>query len=218
MISSRYALPAAMLLAAVLIPTVIHNYIGAKADDGLMTSVIPGAMVEFTSTAGTRPSSWGQATFDSDDWLEREYRHPDGRAIRLFIARSYDAKKVYHHPELAIVHGVDLESEGSIRLPEHGDIPLHILRGRTGNGLAIYALLYRDTFVENPVLFQLQTSLELLAGARRQMTLFFVYDGKATAATPLERSTAAELLYAAIDAFKSQPSGKKLEPARHSQD
>jgi hypothetical protein len=91
----------------------------------------------------------------------------------LFVSRSYDLKRLYHHPELAVAYGSDLRDAGTLRLT--GDVVAHAFRGKSeqGNGLAVYALLYDGGFVDNPYIFQLRTAAELLFSPRRPMTILF---------------------------------------------
>jgi len=202
--SQRYALPVIILLAVALIPTVIHNYMEAKTKDGLITSAIPATIAGFTSTQTKRLPNWGETTFDSNDWVERQYTDSTGKAVRLFVARSYDPKQLYHHPELAIVYGVDLKDAGKVQVDGARRIPVHLLRGRTSNGLAAYSLLYDGEFVENPITFQIRTSWQAIFRPRKQMTLFFVYDGDAVQGVGFDAQPAAQVLVGAVNGFISQ--------------
>ncbi len=40
MTSSRFGIVVSILLAVALVPTIIHNYIGAKVEDGLLASAV----------------------------------------------------------------------------------------------------------------------------------------------------------------------------------
>jgi hypothetical protein len=142
---------------------------------------------------------------DSEDWIERTYT-AGGQDVRLFVGRSYDAKRLYHHPELALLRGTETEPAGVTRLEGRPELPLHVIKtsheGR--RGVAVYALLYQRRFVENPVLFQLRTSAELLVSGRRPMTLFMASD-LAGKADRLDAAPATRVLLAAVDAFTAQP-------------
>ncbi len=122
----------------------------------------------------------------------------------MFVARSYDLKRLYHHPEIGVLHGVDLDKGGIERLPGMPDVPVYVLKSQTGRGLAAYVLLYDGQFTENPILLQVLTSVELLFSPRKPMTLFLVYDERARQDTSLEQSPAASVLAEAVKSFLSQ--------------
>jgi hypothetical protein len=84
------------------------------------------------------------------------------------------------------------------------NIPVHLLRKRTGPGLAAYVLLYDNQFVTNPFRFQICTALESLLNPKKKMTLFLVYETEALPGSPFESSLAAQILAAAIQSFRSQ--------------
>jgi hypothetical protein len=65
----------------------------------------------------------------------------------------------------------------------------------------LYALLYDDRFVENPIRFQLGQAWELLFSGRRPMTLFFLTDEQVSAGTTLEALPSIGLFFEAIDRF-----------------
>ena len=204
MISTHFSLPVSLLLVLTLVPTIIHTYSGAVFDDGLTTKAIGNSHDAYKSEPTTRNAAWVERTFDTTDWLERIYTGPEGKNILLFAARSYNLKKLYHHPEIGIIHGTDLEKTGITRLGETGDIPVHLFRGRTGGGIAGYALLYDGIFIENPVKLQLQTSFEQLFSLRKNITLFFVYDSRHPRNVQFEPSPSAEILQQAINSFRNQ--------------
>lgn len=205
MISSRFSIPVYILLALALVPTVIHSYIAAVDHDGLDSAEISTHLAGFTSEPTKRPQNWGQSTYDSFDWFERRYQNAAGTQVRLFVARSYDVKKLYHHPELAVLHGVDLVAGKGKPLAIGSDqVPVHVLNGSAGQGVAAYVLLYDDQYVENPVKFQLQTALKLLSSQRKPMTLFFAYDESADPAVSFEDSSVARILTSAITSFRAQ--------------
>ena len=204
MISSRYALPVILLLALALVPTIIHSYIGATVVDGLTTRAIEVQFDRWQSEPTSRKASWVEPTFDTSDWMERRYHGPDGENVLLFVARSYDLKRLYHHPEIGILRGVDLESEGTVQLPPRPDVKVHIFRERVGGGMAGYALMYDGRFVENPVAMQLQSSLEMLFSPRKEMTLFLVYEDDLPRGSDFGESGAAHILMQAIDRFNGQ--------------
>jgi hypothetical protein len=204
MISRRFLVPVCALLALACVPTLIHSYIGATEDDGLRVQAIPATLGGIASTPTRRPSNWAQEIYDSHDWFERNYATATG-PVRLFVARSYDAKKLYHHPELGVIRGVDFVRgrPATIRVG-NASVPASVLDATSGKGVAAYVLVYDDRFVADPVKFQLETSLRLLVSERKAMTLFLAYDADADAAAPLENSAVASILRAAVSSFNAQ--------------
>jgi hypothetical protein len=205
MIATRFAPAVALLLALALVPTIIHSYVGSDVRDGLSTGAISETVGGLSSTPTARKAAWVQRVFDTDDWIERRYVG-DGQDLLLFAARSYDAKTLYHHPELALVRGVDLESQGVVRPPQMPELPVHVLGARSGssNYIAAYALIYEGRFVDDPVRFQIRTAGELLFSGRKPLTLVFVTDTDSPRDVALEKSPATALLVAAVRSFTGQ--------------
>jgi hypothetical protein len=202
-ISTRFAPAVIVLVALALVPTVIHSYVGRLASDDFRTTAIPARLEDEIGTATNRRPQWGMVQFGAVDWIERSYgtRHD----LTLFVGRSFDAKRLYHHPELAVAYGDSYRPATVVRFPARPDVPVHVLRHETDSTRAsMYALLYDGQFVENPIRFQLENSLELLFSSRRPMTLFFVRDMGRGVSNSIERSDAARLLLAAISNFESQ--------------
>ena len=199
------------LLGLAAIPTTVHSYFGrqlSRTTCGWMPSTT--TLLGWPSRPTERRRGWARAVYAATESTERLYRRPGDGEIQLFVARSYDPKKLYHHPELGVAnkgtYTSSLRGDGRTTLDVHGGLPVHVLRGTTdGTGLALYALRYGDRFVENPYLFQLRSSLALLVAPRREMTLFLVHDRFADATSPVESSATASLLVAAIEDFLDQP-------------
>lgn len=204
MISARFGIIVSIMLTVALIPTIMHNYIGVKVEDGLRVSAISVTLAGLSSYPTNRRAAWVKDTFDSHDWIERRYVGTNGEIILLFVARSYDLKRLYHHPEIGILRGVDLKEGWIKRLPGMPEVPVHVLVSRTGKGLAAYVLLYDGRFVEDPIILQILTSLELLFSPKKQMTLFFAYDNGWYHDIPIEQSLALRILEEAVKGFLSQ--------------
>ena len=205
MISSRYALPVSLVLMLALIPTVIHSYLGLKTDDGLSVKKIKPELGNYNSEPTNRQPGWGEETFGSVDWIERAYTDEQGKTLRLFVGRSYDHKRLYHHPELALSYAKDLRSEGRIRLHGQPEIPVNLLRNEMRPNMAAFALLYDGKFIDNPISHQIRDSLKQLISARKPMTLFYIADDNAPKNTAFIQSPAASLLNKAIKDFMAQP-------------
>jgi len=204
MTSARYALPVALVLMLALIPTAIHSYLGLKADDGLSVKNIKSVLDNFNSIPTSRQSGWGKETFGSEDWVERTYIDEQGKSLRLFVGRSYDHKRLYHHPELALSYAKDLRSAGQIRLPGQPEIPVNVLRNETRPNMAAFVLLYDGKFIDNPITHQIGDSLKQLVSARKPMTLFYIVDDNEQKNITFTQSPAASLLNKAIKDFMAQ--------------
>ena len=205
MISSRYAAPVAALLAIARVPTVIDSYRGARIDDGWRAAAIPDTLDGMSSTPTARRATWVDNNFDTADWIERTYK-VGGVETTLFVARSYDPKRLYHHPELALLRGTQTTPAGVVRSAGRADVPIHVIRTERGgrSGVAVYALHYGDGYIDNPVLFQLRTSVELLVSRRLPMTLFMSH-ALSGATGSVDDTPAARLLLSALREFERRP-------------
>lgn len=102
MLSTRFAVPVVALLALAAIPTVIHSYMPSSPSDGRTAAAVPMKLGTDLGVQTKRRANWGEDRFSSTDWIERQYGGPSG--VTLFIGRSMDPKKLYHHPELALAN------------------------------------------------------------------------------------------------------------------
>lgn len=204
LLSTRYALAVCFLLALALVPTVIHSYIDAKVDDGKSVNNIATSLNNYSSAPAKRNASWGLDVFGSADWFERDYQDQQYNKIRLFTARSYDHKRLYHHPELALSYGKDLTKQGIKKLPHDSEILVHLLSNESNTLQAAYVLLYDDQFISDPINHQLGESMRLLVSAGKPMTLFYASQASATGNMPFEQSNIAQLLLLAIQSFQAQ--------------
>ena len=96
----------------------------------------------------------------------------------MFVGRSFDAKRLYHHPELALLRGTATTPAGVARVQAAPNVPLHIVttKRKDRTGVAVYALLAEGAYIENPVRYQLGTSMRWLVSGRRPMTLIMASD------------------------------------------
>jgi hypothetical protein len=201
MLSSRHAPLVLVMLLVALIPTVIHSYLDSSVSDGRLAAAIPARLGGEAGVPTTRRPGWGMDRLAAHDWIERSFG--PAPAVRLFVGRSFDLKKLYHHPELAVDYGPDYGRTTTISLPQRPGLPVHLLVASSGNRdrVSMYALSYDDQFVGDPIAFQLRTSLQLVFSGRRPMTLFFVTQDLAERADPAT-SRAAAILLDAIAAFE----------------
>lgn len=203
--SSRYALYVCILLLFALVPTGIHTYYGARHIDGKSVSLIKIDQGSFASGKDKRGPKWGEIIFASNDWIDRDYTTSSGSKVKLFAARSYDLKKIYHHPELAILYGNNVREAGIVNYKEYPGIPFHVLKEESGRGIGAYVLLYDGEYISNPISFQILTSIKMLFGPRKPMTIILAYEF-GTRQEDIRKTQMANILLNAINGFNTQSS------------
>lgn len=204
MTSTRYAIPVILLLLLAIIPTAIHNYFNLTTTDALSVNKINPMLGEFTSAPSSRLPIWGQETFACTEWFERIYTDGQNKPLLLFVGSSYDHKRLYHHPELALSYAKDLKMTEQISLPGHPDIAVNVLRNDRNPLMAGYVLYYDGKFIDNPIAHQIKDSLKQLVSPRKKMTMFYVYDDHAPENISFKDSAGAVLLKNAIEDFLAQ--------------
>jgi len=172
----RYARLTLVLVLVALIPTVVNSYLGSVEDTGPgIDATVPTSLLGLPSSPTGRREASMQRNFAPTDWIERRYALGDTE-VTLVVARSFDMKRLYHHPELAVASGMNYRAPRLETLPaEGGDLHAHVLEGEN-TGLVAYTLLYGDATIARPLLFQLQVAPELLLRGRRPMTLVLALD------------------------------------------
>ena len=198
MMSVRNSLALCLLLALALVPTVLHSYVGARVTEARPASALPQTLAGFSSTPTARDDAWAVRRFDSTDWVERRYER-DGQEVVLTVVRSYDLKRLYHHPELAAAYGPVFVDHQVVELPDHAGVPVHELTAETEGVSARYVLQYSGRYVADPIRFQIRTAAALLFSKQKPMTLFFAFERHTTGSPERARKAAAELLFAAIE-------------------
>ena len=204
MISIRYAGPVALLLALASIPTVIHNYLGLTRDDGVSIKTINPVLENFTSSPSKRNPNYGEETFGSEDWVERVYTNDEGKSIRLFVAKGYDHKRLYHHPELALSYAKDLRNFGKTALEFNTAIEVSLLKNDSRTISAAFILLYNGNPISNPIKHQILDSINLLISPKRPMALFYVSDDNTPENKDFNQTAAALLMTKAIKDYQSK--------------
>ncbi len=193
MMSPRFARWVAAMALVALVPTVVHSYLGLLIDDGRRLAQLPAAFEQVQGRDVLRRPGWMRDNYRADEFTERLYALPTGE-VRLFAARSFDPKALYHHPELGVLHGVGLGRARVVNAPGRGDIPLFVLEGQP-RGIAVYALEYQGQFVSDPLWFQARLALSTLVQGKHQMAILLVHDPAGSAAD-LGRSAGVRLLMA----------------------
>ena len=199
MIDARHLPGLAVMLAVTVVPTVVHSYLPTTATDGRATARIASRLNGLDARATDRSLVWLPGAMAVVDYTERLY----GRDLRLLAVRSFDAKRLYHHPELAVAHGDDYGRATVVRAADRPDVPIYVLKGARDR-LSAYTLLYEDRFVEDPISFQLRNVVSLLVRPRQMMTLLFVRGSPDSSEYPAGKSPAEQLLLAAVDSFLAQ--------------
>lgn len=173
-VSSRYTRPICFSFLPVLAVVVVHSYVGIRSDD------CPGsAAVSAELAAGGSPSSPGmRSVFDAFDWHDGTLAVPQTSShLKFAVVRSYDPKKLYHHPEVAFVREAAATGRGLDWVTVDGEnLPIHraYYSVKQPAIFVAYVLMYRSQPVSNPYWTQLRSfPAELLTG-QRPMTLFFI--------------------------------------------
>ncbi len=217
--SPRFALPALCLSLVALVPTVVHNYLGLRVDDGVRAATVVPEVPGLRRAPTNRSALWAKTQFDSDDFAEFTFPTPRGE-VKLTVIRSYDAKALYHHPENAVAYGKGLEPVELTHLADAPEVPVHRLVPDPTNPdadarlEARYALLYGGEFVGNPYWAQLARAPQLLTRGRIPMTLLFAAGpppARGEAVGPTER-----VLAAAVASVKGQLTPAVASPPRPS--
>ncbi len=199
--SSKYATPALVALLLALVPTIVNSYVGRKVvETPTLSEALPAVLDGRPSTPTKRKASTIRREFASEDWVEREYAGTGDTPVTVLAARSYDMKRLYHHPELALTeHEYQSAQPVAVATPA-GPIHVHVLRGMS-SGMAAYALVYRGNTVANPYVFQLSVAPELLLTGQRPLTLVFAEDLSGDAKADPAQSRAVQSVAAAVKAI-----------------
>jgi hypothetical protein len=199
--SARYATPTLVVLLLALVPTIVNSYVGRKVvETPALTDALPATLDGRPSTPTRRKASTIQREFASEDWVERTYTMGLESPVTVLAVRSYDMKRLYHHPELAVT---EREYENA-RLTQvqgpTGAVDIHLLPGMQG-GMAAYALVYRGRTIASPYLFQIRVAPELLITGQRPLTLVFAEDPAGNASAAADQSPAVRSIVAAVAAL-----------------
>lgn len=201
--SARYAAPTLVVLGLALVPTIANSYVGRRVvETPALSDALPTTLDGRPSTPTRRKATTIRREFASEDWVERTYAAGLDRPVTVLAVRSYDMKRLYHHPELAVT---EREYENA-RLVEaqgrDGALDVHVLAGMQG-GMAAYALVYRGRTIASPYLFQIRVAPELLLTGQRPLTLVFAEDLEGDASAGPAQSPAVRSVVAAVSALAS---------------
>ena len=182
MISARYAWAAALVLFVAAVPTTL-NLCRRPAEP--LAGAIEAALGDLgPCEPGRRRAATVEETFGARDFATRQYG-----PIELFAARTYDGKKLFHFPELALSYG---RAATAVRDADGARV-LEFREPRNVH-MAAYALVYGRRVVAQPIRFYLSILPELFVGRREPMTLVYVQgDAKPGGAKALEEELRALL-------------------------
>jgi hypothetical protein len=189
MITTRHAWLVAGLLLLTLVPTYFNVYRQPpELEPGALAAAID-LQGDREATPGRHDAGWVAAHFAAHDFVERRY-HVGAQELELFAARTWDAKKLFHFPELALTYGRSVTAE---RKEELDGVPVRVLefRNRATVRVSVSALFYGKQPVRDPMPFLLRSLPELFVGRREPMTLIYVQgearlDGEEALRTELE--------------------------------
>lgn len=199
MISSRHAVALLVLLAVALLPTVQHAYVGYTATAAKVTQeLLPASMDGISGAPKPRTGGWMASTYSADSWAERSYAATGAAHVSLLVARGFDLKKLYHHPELGVLRGNSFQP---LRRAEIDGRPVHVLQNVADGDSAVYALIYEHDWVANPYVLQASSAFTSLWTGRRPLTLVFVYGSVLDRGQPT--ATAARLLKATVERLRA---------------
>jgi hypothetical protein len=203
MISTRFAGATMVLVSLALVPTTIHTYLRPPVPAGTRMHDLVVAPAGQAGEPTGRTDAWAAKRFDTGDWIQRSYY---GGAVTLTMVRSFDAKRLYHHPELAVAYPDEYAPATIRHLSLQPDAPVFVLSGESASRdtRSLYALLYDGRYVDNPIRFQLRSSVELLVSRRKPMTLVFVREAGIRNTDPVDQSRGAQVLAAAMQSVTAQ--------------
>lgn len=204
MISRRWLVLLVGLLALVLLPTIRQGYLGyVEPAPKLSTASLPRELAGVPGVGRGQPPTWMPETYSEDSWAEQSYDIRGLGKVTLFVARGYDLKKLYHHPELGVLRGRSFQPLRHETLPG-GAEAVYVLENLTGEGeSAVYALVYDDRWIGNPYMLQLSSAVTSVWAARRPLTLVFAYGPVLENGRPVP--VVADLLRTAVQGLQSSP-------------
>lgn len=197
MVSARYAPHVFAFLAPAMAAVLLHSYIGLRAEAcPQATSLFAGQSIG----SGTFREKRMQETFKAKRWAEGSLQMPRPEWRGDFaVIQSYDAKRLYHRPELHLNRGSTPVRRGLEQVHVDGDlVSIHHVYYSTTESTALHAayiLIYDSQPVANPYSAQIRLAPLQIVRGTYPMTLSFVsVRGPASAAHELERQSVSSLL------------------------
>ena len=172
----RFAWPTALVLLVALVPTVANVYMPvAPIEGGTLAERIPERLEGHGKAQPGKHAenpAWALENYGSDDSVSRRYA-----GMEFFAARTYDAKRLFHYPELALTYGHAANTRHSTTIETHvGTTTVQLIdfESSRGNHVAAYVLFYGRRSVDEPYSFMVGVLPELFAGGREPATLIYV--------------------------------------------
>ncbi|AMY10067.1 hypothetical protein LuPra_03295 [Luteitalea pratensis] len=176
MISRRHVWPLIFASLLALLPTMQRGYVGGVDSVEKVTSArLPGEVAGVASVDKQRTGGWMANTYGADSWAERTYQVPGKGDVGLFVARGFDMKKLYHHPELGVLRGRTFAPADTMALSDKPDQIVHVLQSASSQESAVYALIHDGRWVDNPYALQLSSAVTTLWTGPKPLTLVFAY-------------------------------------------
>lgn len=199
--SARYVTPTLVMMVLALVPTIVNSYVGRRVvETPSLAEALPITLDGRPSSPTRRKATTIKREFASEDWVERAYATGAEHPITVLAVRSYDMKRLYHHPELAITER-EYQAARLVQVQgPAGPVDVHVLPGMQ-QSLAAYALIYRGRTVASPYVFQLRVAPELLLTGQRPLTLVFAEDQSGSGSDAVEQSPTVRAVAAAISAL-----------------
>lgn len=176
-ISRKNLMPMLVLLGLTSVPVLVHSYFGFRADDCDGPEALFADCLSHSENDELR-QDWMRENFAAEAWCEGIIpTDVPGLSLDILVVRSYDPKKLYHNPEIALLRGQTPDRREVERLAAgNGDVPIHRPHYDRFNGevFAAYLLVYGSRPVANPYTAQLRSFFPQLVRGRRPMTLYFV--------------------------------------------
>jgi hypothetical protein len=175
-VSKRYAGHVLVCVVPVLVIVVIHSYIGLQVEDCReLSGLFPNAAGD---TSSPRRDARMREVFDAVQWEEGTLDTTvPASQMKFSIIRSYDPKKIYHHPEISLVRGATPARRDVEYIDAEGErVPVHraYYNPASTTALVAFILIYHSRPVDNPYLSQIRSApLQFVRGSY-PMTLFFV--------------------------------------------
>jgi hypothetical protein len=175
-LSRRYALHAVALLLVPLFPVAIHSYGRYDTDDCANVQALLGP-VAIEGAEDTR-GAWMKRVFSAVQWKEASLPPAGSSAqFKTSVIRSYDPKKLYHHPESGLIQKASLNSRGTESIEINSEsIPIQRVYYAAADRATIvaYMLVYGSRPVANPYVAQFTALARQLRRGRMPMTMFFI--------------------------------------------
>jgi hypothetical protein len=196
---------------------VVHSYLNLEIDDCKAARLLVPQSVPASDSSRKR-DAWMRDQFEASQWHEGSFVK-DGQRFDFSILRSYDAKRLYHHPENYFANRAFVRERRIEWVSTHsGAVPIHRVYYSDPNAavLVAYLLVYRSSPVASPYWAQLRAAPVELFSGRTPMTLFLIQARGAPGTFPVMENVGREWLVSSLGNYRSacsdQASVQDLKP------